>query len=253
MDTFTDPPKYCVTAKLMLMTFRVRSTLMIFSILLVFGLLLLATICHLVNVNVYANMPAQTQNNQQQTGEQQNTGGGQTSPSNCSSWWSSTRENGCPDGPLVQKFDWGKVKTFAETEVLSFDGKDISGRVRNADGTVTVQRSDGVEGTETYLQQGGVLIKFADGQTRISYPDGAKEITSAKSGQTVTIVPSNGIVQYELSDGTRIQKNLIEGYTVIQHSDQSVETIKKGGIHTLTKPDGSVAYGTAASHPLPSP
>lgn len=237
----------------MFMAFGVRSTLIIFPILLVFGILLPATFYQLVNVYVYANMPAQTQNNQQQTGEQQNTGSDQTSSSNCSSWWSPTRENGCPDGPLVQKFDWGKVKTFAETEVLSFDGKDITGRVRNADGTVTVQRSDGVEGTQTYLPGGGVQIKFADGQTRISYPDGAKEITSAKSGQTVLIVPFNGIVQYELSDGTRIQKNLIEGYTQIQHSDQSVETIKKGGKHTLVKPDGSVAYGTAASHPLPSP
>jgi hypothetical protein len=237
----------------MLMAFRVRSKLMIFPILLVFGLLLPATFYQLVNVNVYANMPAEPQNNQQQTGEQQNTGSGQTSSSNCSSWWSSTRENGCPDGPLVQKFDWGKVKTFAEPEVLSFDGKDITGRVRNADGTITVRRSDGVEGTQTYLPEGGVQIKFADGQTRISYPDGAKEITSAKSGQKVLIVPSNGIVQYELPDGTKIQKNLIEGYTVIQHSDQSVETIKKGGIHTLVKPDGSVATGTEANHPLPSP
>jgi hypothetical protein len=198
-------------------------------------------------------MPAQPQTNQQQSGEPMNTGSGQTSSSNCSNWWSPSRMNGCPDGPLQQKFDWGKVKTFAEKEVLSFDGKDITGNQRNADGTHTVQRSDGVVGTQTYLPRGEVQIKFADGQTRIYYPDGAKEITSAKNGQTVLIVPLNGIVRYELSDGTVVLKNLIEGYTRIHHSDQSIETIKKGGIHTLEKPDGSVAYGTAASHPLPSP
>lgn len=203
--------------------------------------------------DVSANMPAQPETNQQQSGEPQDTGGAQTSASNCSNWWSPTRMNGCPDKPQEQKFDWGKVKAFAENEVLNFDGKDITGRDRNADGTLNVQRSDGVMGTETYLPGGGVQIKFTDGQTRISYPDGAKEITSAKNGQTVLIVPFNGIVRYELSDGTVVLKNLNEGYTQIQHSDQAIETIKSGGFHKLERPDGSVAYGTAASHSLPSP